>query len=161
MRTSVKALLFSTILIVFVGFSCSEGEPVTKEGPFNISELGGNWEATSAYFRSDDGNMDIELIGEGGTVTMSVQSSGRFTMIVDPADRASYSVGGEMFWEIWEGQYLFSITWDVDPDDWENYGATLTESTLLISGSFGTAEYDFDNDGTPESSTLRIEFTRV
>ncbi len=48
MRTSVKALLFSTILIVFVGFSCSEGEPVTKEGPFNISELAGNWEATSA-----------------------------------------------------------------------------------------------------------------
>ncbi|MBT8280753.1 MAG: hypothetical protein KJO16_04185 [Muriicola sp.] len=161
MRTSAKTLLFSTILVLFIAFSCSEGEPVTKEGPFNISELAGNWEATSAYFSSDDGESNIELIGEGGSVTMAIQSSGRFTMTVNPADRAAYTVGGEMFWEIWEGQYLFSITWNDYPDDWENYTATLTDTTLLISGSFGTGEYDFDNDGTPESTTLRIDFIRV
>jgi hypothetical protein len=161
MRTSLKTLLFSTILVVFVAFSCNEKDPpTTQDGPFKISELAGNWEATYASFIRDSDDMAVEIIGDGGTVTMAVQSSGRFTMTIDPADRAVYTVSGEMFWEIWEGNYYFSIEWADYPGDWDSYGATLTSNTLEIFGGQETGEYDFDNDGSSESARVRFTFVR-
>jgi hypothetical protein len=160
MGNSIKTVLLSTMLVLFVVWSCSkEEDSLVKKGPFNISELAGNWEATSAGFTGSD--MAVELIAEGGTVTMSVQSSGKFTMSIDPVDRTAYTVSGEMFWEEWEGNSYFAIEWDDYPGDWDTYGATLTTSTLSISGGFDTGEYDFDNDGTFESVRVNFEFIRV
>lgn len=160
MGTSVKTLVVSTLVILFAICSCSKEEDVlVKKGPFNISELAGNWEATIAGFTGSE--MAIDVVAEGGTVTMSVQSSGKFTLNIDPIDRAAYSVGGEMFWEEWEGNSYFAIEWDDYPGDWDTYGATLTATTLSIGGGFDTGEYDFDNDGTFEPVRITFEFIRV
>lgn len=160
MRTSIKILVFGTILILFVSLSCNkEGDPLTKEGPFNISELAGNWEATRASFSGD--NMAVDVIDEGGSVSMSVQSSGRFTLTIDPADQAAYNVSGEMSWEKFEGKSYFAIEWDDYPGDWDTYGATLTATTLDINGGFDSGEYDFDGDGTFESASVSLAFIRI
>ena len=160
MGTSIKTIVLSTILALFIVYSCSkEEDSLVKKGPFNISELAGNWEATKAGFTGND--MAIDLIAEGGAVTMSVQSSGKFTMNIDPVDRAAYTVSGEMFWEEWEGSSYFAIEWDDYPGDWDTYGATLTATTLRINGGFDTGEYDFENDGTFESVSVTFEFVRV
>ncbi len=161
MRVSVKALLFSTIFVMLLAFSCSNGdeEELTMEGPFNISELAGNWDATSARFTGN--TMFIDVVEDGGTVTMTVQSNGRFIMTIDPADRSSYTASGEMFWEKWEGEFYFAIGWDKYPGDWETYGATLSSTTLTINGGGDSGEYDFDNDGTFESTSLNLEFERI
>ncbi len=162
MRTSTKSVLLAVLFILFVAASCGEKDPpITPDGPFNISELAGNWEATSASFIRDSDAMSVEIIGDGGTVTMAVQSSGRFTMTIDPSDRPAYTVSGEMFWEIWEGNYYFSIEWADYPGDWDSYGATLTGDTFEIFGGFDTGEYDFDNDGTSESARISFTFVRV
>lgn len=162
MRTSAITLFFCTILVVLVSFSCNEKDPpTTQDGPFNISELAGNWVATSAYFVRDSDGLAVDIIADGGTVSMSVHSSGRFTMVLDPADRASYTVNGEMFWEIWEGNYYFSIEWADYPGDWDSYGATLTGNTLEIFGGQETGEYDFDNDGSSDSARVNFSFVRI
>jgi hypothetical protein len=161
MRTLTKSVLFSVFFILFIALSCGEEDPpITPDGPFNISELTGNWEATFASFIRDSDDMAVEIVGDGGTVTMVVQSNGRFTMTIDPADRAAYTVSGKMFWEIWEGNYYFSIEWADYPGDWDSYGATLIGDTLEINGSFETGEYDFDNDGSSESARVRFTFVR-
>lgn len=163
MKTLGKLFLFVP-LFAFLLFSCSKDETddlVKEEGPFKISELAGNWEATSAFFVRDSDDMTIDIIGDGGTVSIAVQSNGRFVMTMDPADRAAYTVSGDMSWEKWEGEYYFAIEWDDYPGDWDTYGATLTATTFEIRGSFDTGEYDFDNDGSSESARVGFEFIRV
>lgn len=161
MKTLRKIFLFAP-LFAFLLLSCSdEAESVddlVKEGDFKISELAGNWEAT--YARFSDNVQQVEIIGDGGTASMTVQSSGVFTITVNPVERASYTVSGEMFWEKFEGTYYFAIEWANYPGDWDTYGATLTATTLDINGGSESGEYDFDNDGNFEPCSISLKFVR-
>ncbi|MGB5379202.1 hypothetical protein [Muriicola sp.] len=161
MRTSINALL-STLVILFFAFACSKDDPsdeLTKDGHFNISELAGNWEITKAQFSVN--TLSVDVVQDGGTASMTVQSSGRFTVTLDPIDRVAYTVSGEMFWEKWEGTYYFAIVWDSYPDDWDTYGHTWDGTTFTINGGSETGEYDFDNDGDAELCTLHFIFVRA
>lgn len=162
MTTPHKFILFAPFIALLM-LSCSKDSPsevLVKEGPFKISELAGNWEANRAYF--SDGNMNsIDVVGEGGSVSLTVQSSGSFSMTFDPEDRAAYTVGGEMFWEPFEGNFYFAIEWDKYQGDWDTYGATLNATTFTLSGGFDSGEYDFDNDGTFEATNTGFEFERI
>ena len=166
MKNSIKLVVFSMVLLLFVGFSCSKNDPdpLVKEGegaPFKISELAGSWEATSAFFVRDSDNLSVDIIADGGSSSITVQSSGKFTLTINPADRAAFTISGEMFWELFEGNYFFAIAWDDYPGDWDTYGATLAATTFSINGGFDTGEYDFDDNGTFETASISFEFTRV
>ena len=126
---------FLLVLLVSFSFSCSSDDDedvITKDGPFQISELAGSWEATQAFFGGE--TMNVDLIGEGGSATLNVQSSGRFTLNIDPADRPAYSVSGEMFWEEWDGRFYFAIEWDDAQGDWD----PLLSRSLLLKASFSS-----------------------
>lgn len=155
--------IFNPTLIRIFLFSCSGDDPdplVKVGGPFEISELAGSWDATSANF--SDGNTNfLDIIDEGGTVTLTIHSSGRFTLTIDPSDSPSYTTSGEMFWEEFEGQYFFAIEWTNYPGDWDTYGATLNATTFTLNGGFESGEYDFDNDGNFESASISFTFVRV
>ena len=163
MKYSIKTLLFSTLLLLFVASSCSkdESELLKEGGPFKISELAGNWEATSAFFNRDSDGMSVDIVAEGGSLSLSVQSSGRCAFTIDPVDREGYTESGEMFWELYEGDYYFAIAWDAYPDDWASYGATFTDTTFFMNGGPDTGEYDFENDGTSESASIGFEFIKI
>ena len=155
-------IYFLMFLLIPLSFACSSdednGENITKVGPFAISELNGNWNATEAKFTGN--GVMVDVVDDGGTVTMSVQSNGRFTITLDPVDRAAYTVSGEMFWEEWEGNFYFSILWDKYPDDWESYGHTYTGTSFSLNGGPETGEYDFNNDGSYEVCELDLTFVR-
>jgi hypothetical protein len=161
MKNSIKILLFCMVLILFVAPSCNkdDSELVKEGGPFKINELAGNWEATSAFFGNDSASKYI--IEDGGSLSLSVESNGRCTLIVGPDDREAYTESGEMFWELYEGDYYFAIRWDAYPDDWATYGATYNDSTFFMNGGFDSGEYDFDNDGTSESAGIGFAFKRI
>ncbi|NNJ89152.1 MAG: hypothetical protein HKP53_07105 [Eudoraea sp.] len=162
MRTSLKTLLIGTLLVLFGAVSCSEEDPInelTKDGDFNISELAGTWEATQAQFSVNTTSVDV--VEDGGTVEMTVQSSGGFTLTLDPIDRAPYTVSGEFWWEKWEGTFYFAIVWDDEPGDWDTYGHTWDGTTFRINGGADSGEYDFDNDGDAEPCTLHFDFVRT
>ena len=155
--------LFTNILIVLFAafaYSCSsddiEEEALTKDGPFPISELAGTWEATKAQFSVSTTSVDV--VEDGGTASMTVQSNGRFTVTLNPIDRDAYTVSGEMFWELWQGSYYFAIVWDDEPGDWDTYGHTFKDNTFSINGGADTGEYDFDNDGDMEACSLHFIF---
>ena len=149
-------------LILFVSFSCSsddeDADVLTKDGPFQISELAGSWEATKAQFSVSSTSVDV--VEAGGTASMTVQSSGRFTLTLDPVDRAAYTLSGEMFWEAWEGTYYFAIDWDDDSGEWDTYGHTYDGTTLSLNGGTDSGEYDFENDGDMEACTVHFIFDR-
>ena len=163
MKTLSRIILFVP-LFAFLLVSCSKSgddplDELVPVGDFPISELAGNWLAEFASF-NDGVNNSVEIVGEGGSVSLSVQSSGRFVLTIDPVDRDAYTASGTMAWEKWEGQYYFAIVWDDYPDDWDTYGATLSDTIFTISGGFESGEYDFDNDGTFETCGISFRFTR-
>ena len=163
MKTLGKLFLLAPVF-AFLLLSCSKDETddlVKEGGPFLISELAGNWEATSAFFVRDSDNMSVDVIGDGGSSSITVQSNGKFVLTIDPIDRAAYSISGEMFWELFEENYFFAIAWDDYPGDWDTYGATLMPTTFVINGGFDSGEYDFDDDGTFDTASISFEFTRV
>ena len=163
MKTLSKILIAPCLVFAFLLFYCSpEEDPddvLISVGDFPISDLTGDWVATSARFSDDVHN--VEIISEGGSVSLAVQSNGRFTLTINPADRAPYNASGKMAWEKWEGRFYFAIVWDDYPDDWETYGATLTDTTFGINGgNMGAGEYDFDNNGTFEPCRVNLNFIR-
>ncbi len=160
MKTFLYMILLGGLVLLPSG-SCSSDDDdseLSKEGDFNISELAGNWEATQAQFSVN--TVSVDVVQDGGTVTMTVQSSGRFTLTLDPVDRSAYTVSGEMFWEEWQGAFFFAIAWDDEPGDWDTYGHTWDGTTFSINGGFDSGEYDFDNDGDAESCSLHFTFVR-
>ena len=150
------------ILLAAFAISCSSSDDdedvLTKDGPFNISELAGTWDATKAQFSVN--TVSVDVVEDGGTAEMTVQSNGRFTVRLDPVDRAAYTVSGEMFWEEWQNTYYFAIEWDDEPGDWDTYGHTYDGTTLSLNGGADTGAYDFDNDGDMESCSLHFIFVR-
>jgi hypothetical protein len=165
MKSSIKTLLFSTVLISFIAFSCSkdelELELVKEGGPFAISELTGNWEATAAnFFRVSDG-LQADIIADGGFLSLTVQSSGRCTFTIDPFDRDAYMVSGEMFWGRYEDEDALAIVFDDSPDDRSYFRyIELTDTTFNLGCTSECGEYDFNNDGTSETADLVFDFIR-
>jgi len=152
------------ISLISLNFSCSTDDDddidkqLTKNGPFHISELNGTWEATNAQFSVS--GVSVDVVEDGGTVLMTVQSDGSFTLTLNPIDRNVYTVSGEMFWEEWQNTFYFAIVWDDDPDDWDTYGHTYDGTILTLNGGTDTGEYDFNNDGGMEACSVHFIFDR-
>tara|TARA_R110001583_G_scaffold93462_5_gene236370 strand:+ start:70 stop:555 length:486 start_codon:yes stop_codon:yes gene_type:complete len=151
------------ISLIPLTFSCNSDDDedvhlLTKDGTFQISELTGTWEATKAQFSVN--TVSIDVVEDGGTASMSVQSNGRFTLTLDPVNRNAYTVDGEMFWEEWQQTFYFAIVWDDSPDDWDTYGHTFDGTTLSLNGGADTGEYDFDTDGDMEACSVHFIFVR-
>ena len=158
MKTFTYIFLISLISLSFSCSSDDDTDELTKDGPFQISELAGTWDADKAQFSV--ATTSIDVVEDGGTVSMSVQSNGRFTLTIDPIDRNAYTVRGEMFWEEWQQTFYFAIVWDDYPNDWDTYGHTYDGTTLTLNGGTGSGEYDFNNDGNMQSCSVHFIFVR-
>ena len=163
-----KIILLVT-LTTCLTFSCgkddSEGDTdlVKEGGPFEFSELAGTWEGTVAlFFRPFSNSAEAEIVGDGGSVSLTVQSNGKCTFTINPIDCEAYTESGEMFWELYDDQYYLEIVWNGSPpDEGSSFNAELTDTTFnLWCGPEECVEYDFNCDGTPETATLSFLFIR-
>ena len=163
---TLPQILLSSLFILFL-FACSDDDEdvMSDTGPnFAISELQGTWNATTLIFTySGQGPVpdpsSYDVIGEGGTATLSVQSNGRFTLTVRPAGLATETFSGLMYFE--DGEF-FAIQFDDDPpNDPTYFGETLTGNTFQLNGGPDTAEWDFDGDGNDESASVFLIFERA
>ncbi len=162
---NVKSILL-VALITCLTFSCdeddSESELSSEGGPFEISELAGNWEATSAIFVRVSDNLFVDIVADGGSLSLIVQSNRRCTFTVDPVDRAAYTVSGEMFWGNFEGDTALAIVFDDSPDDRSYFRShELTDTTFDLGCTSECGEYDFNNNGTAETADLSFFFVRI
>lgn len=164
---SLFTYLFSSIFVFFL-LACSsddDDDVMADTGPsFSISELQGTWNATSVTFSfSGQGAVPepsfYDVIAEGGSATLVVQSNGRFTLTVTPAGLDAESFSGRMYFE--DGEF-FAIQFDDDPpNDPTYFGETLSGDTFTLNGGPDTAEWDFDGDGQDEPASVFLRFERV
>ena len=159
-------IILLVVLTTCLTFSCgeddSEGdtELFTEGGPFEISELAGNWEATLAYFRRTSDNLEVDIVGDGGSVSLNVQSNRRCAFTINPFDCETYTESGEMFWELDNEEYYLAIVWDDFPDESSSFRAELNNIGFHIQCFDDCVEYDFNCDGTPEAANLDFFFIR-
>lgn len=152
------------ILISFLSISCSsdDPEPFALTGPaFSISEMAGSWEAVEAAFIpavAHEPEDQVAFIQEGGSVSMVIQTNGRFTINGVPVVGNQYSYKGRMFFEDGES---FAIEFDKYSGDYDYWFVRLTATTLELNAGDTAGEYDFDNDGTFEAATVILKFKRT
>jgi len=145
MKKTGLALLFFVVLAPLTIFvACSDDdEPSTDR----VSEIAGTWTATSASFNG------IDVVLEGGSVTMVIQSNGRFTFTIKRPEETDMVFTGKLgFDEQW-----LAVEYDTNPGEYEYYDITYDAHNLHIGAN---SEFDFDGNGTDEFVIFFLEMVR-
>ncbi|MEX0287728.1 MAG: hypothetical protein AB3N14_01325 [Flavobacteriaceae bacterium] len=152
-------LMIAVLSLTSINYSCSSDgedgvESCSLDGPnFSISDVAGSWTATTATFSILNNPNNRDIIAEGGSVSLSVQGSGRFSLTIMEGDGTTQNFSGNLgFCD--DG---FNVAYDDAPDDPEIYTTSFngTEFTLL-----GDTEFDVDADGTEDAAIVRLIFVR-
>jgi len=121
----------------------------------SMADIAGNWTATSATFsRSAAGPvLDVEIIGQGGTATLVIQATGRFTFTWQLPGDPPVVVTGQLAFD----EDLLVVSDDADPEEWEFYAIQFSGNTMFLGGP---AEFDFDGDTIAEAAILSMDLIR-
>ncbi len=124
----------------------------------SVAALTGNWNATQGIFSSASAGpaSQTDVVANGGSLTLNIQSDGRFTLtITKQAESPALSTGQLGF-----DEDLLVVYFDEDPDDFEFFAIAHNEPNLSISGGNGAIDFDFDGNGTDEPANVDFEFIR-
>ena len=167
MKLIHKLLILAPFFCFFL-VACNSDEDGDEQSPtgpdFAISDLVGTWNATDLVFTYSGAPpipdpSTYDLIAEGGSANVVVQSDGRFTLTVTPAGQGSEVFTGLMYFE--DGEF-FAIQFDDDPpNDPTYFGESLVGNTFTLNGGPDTAEWDFDDDGNDEPASVFLRFVKV
>ena len=148
-------IIFLGISILFI--QCGEDdEDFPLDGTIlSMDEISGNWEATMVEFSNAAAGpvQTVEIIGAGGSFTLTIQTNGRFTMNLSIPGTTTEITGGQLGFD----EELLVVIYDEDPDEWEYFGIMLNNDELLLTGP-GT--FDFDGDNIDESAFVALELER-
>jgi hypothetical protein len=150
----------AVILLALLLLSCdnNRGEPefadCSLEGPdFSIADLSGNWKASDAVVQLIPPGSTKDIVADGGTVQLFVDSSGSFTLLVHETNRKSEDFTGKF--SFCDGN--FYAVYDDDPDKYEEYDPVFDGVQLFY---YGPTDYDYDGDGVEEGVSIAFTFTR-
>ena len=145
MKKTSMALLFVVIMVPLTMLvACSDNDDPSTD---RISEIAGTWTATAATFNGTD------VVSEGGSVTLAIQSNGRFTFTIKrPGETDMIFTGKLGFDEQW-----LAVEYDTDPGEYEYYDITYDEHNMHIGAN---SEFDFDGDGTDEVVIFFLDMVR-
>lgn len=146
-RTRTLFALIAAALLLPSG--CSD-DPVE---PPSVENFARSWSLTSCAYRSNaNPALSADLVGSGWAINLFVNDNGRLRYAWTPP-------GGEP--DFWDGSWSVDggalvVTRDGFGFSWE-FEARVQEASMTMSGA--QAEYDFDNDGTPEAATWNLAGT--
>lgn len=152
--------LLTMIMFSFSLVSCSEdeGPDCSLNGTnFSVSDISGNWTATEASFFnvSTEPIQVVDVVAEGGSVTLSIQSNGRFTLNITESGGSNTRSSGDLCFD----EDLLVVRFDGDAaDDFEFFRVTLNGTNNLSLD--GPAEFDFDGNGTPDPADISLALVR-
>ena len=159
--STTKYLLPLVCLLLVLSCSDDEGEDDFSLNGTNIAmaDIAGNWNATKGLFGSAALGpvSETDVVAEGGSLTLNIQNTGRFTLTITENGQAPETTTGRMAFD----EDLLVIFFDDDPEEFEFFSITHNEPNLFISGGNGSAEFDFDGDGVEEPANVDFEFTRI
>nr|WP_299343196.1 hypothetical protein [Allomuricauda sp.] len=123
-------------------------------GPnFSISDISGDWVATQGNFDVPESSIQVDVVAEGGSVTLNVQPNGEFTLVITPNGAESETTTGDL--AFCDG--LFTVRYDNMPNETETLTVTLNNDVLAITGPI---LFDVDDDGTDDEAFVILRFER-
>jgi hypothetical protein len=158
-RTIEKMAFYVIMAVVVIISACSDDEEVPLTGTkYSFSDIAGSWNATSAliFSLSVAQPETVDIMDEGGSLTLAVQSNRKFTLtIVRPGRADEISTGNMGFDEEW-----VAMAFDDAPNDYSYMFIQLDDprENMIIRGE---TEYDFDLDGTEELTSVDLEMVRI
>jgi len=161
--TPMNQLYSLLFIILFCGmFGCSEegADDFSLVGTnISVSDISGSWNATQAIFsRTGPGpGAQVDVVAEGGSVTLQIQNDGRFTVTVTESGEAPEISTGRLGFD----EDLLVISFDDDPEEFEFFGITHNEPNMTIQGGNGSAGFDFDGDGVEEAANIDFVLVRI
>ena len=150
------SLLILLLTVSLGACDSSEDDDFSLNGTIlSMSDIAGTWNATRANFsRSADGPaLAVELVSQGGSATLVIQSNGRFTFTTTLPGEAPTVTTGQLGFD----EDLLVVIFVDDPDDFEFFGIQLSGNTLSLNGQ-GT--YDFDNGDGEIAAHIELELVR-
>ncbi len=158
-----RHLFISCLLLSGILFNCSsedDGPDCSLNGTIiSVSQIAGSWNATrGAFFSTSSGPaFNVDVVADGGSVTLTIQTDGRFSVTVSPVGEVPTTSNGSMCFD----EDLLVIIFDSDPDEFEFFGITLNEPIMTLGGGNGSAEFDFDGDGVDEPANIDWVLERI
>ena len=158
-----RFFLYSLVAVLVAVFSsCSkDGDEVSisLNGPvLSVSDFSGTWLATTAIFENFDGSQRLEIVAEGGSATLVVQTNGRFSITLNIQGQGSEVISGELgFNEDEYGDRLIVVFDGEDPEDYEVFNISLNGGVLSLSG---VTTFDFTGNGTEEPAVIDLVMER-
>ena len=145
MKNNRSFLLLSVLLVPLVFLTaCKKDGGKTDE---RIADIAGLWTATYASFNG------VDVVEEGGSVTLEIKDSGRFTFTIQRPERSAMVFTGTLgFDEEW-----LEVEYDNYPGEYEYYDISYDEQNLHIGAN---SEFDFDVDGSDEIVIFFLDMVR-
>lgn len=103
---------FAAALAGALALGCG-GDEGTGPGGITIADLAGTWDATTATFEGVDGSGFVDVIADGGSVTLTITGDGRFTFVLTLPGESPETASGTMHFE----EDFLVMTFDDDPSD--------------------------------------------
>ena len=137
-------LIVAVLLPLFLFVSCNKDDEFSDE---RVSEIAGTWTATSASFNG------LDVVDEGGSVTLEIQDNGKFTFTIKRPGRTDMVFTGRLgFDEEW-----LAVEYDTNPGEYEYYDSTYDADSLNIGAN---SEFDFDGVGSDEFVIFFLDMVR-
>lgn len=150
-------------LALAIGLSaCGGGTPMGPEG-ITLEDISGRWAATVFEF-STAGSVafpSVDLVADGITITLDIQSNGRFTLTqTSPQGAVDQSTGSLSFDA--EAEDFLLLTFDDDPaDELEFFFVVVSQASFRLIDTTGEGEFDFDGDGVDEPARVNSTWVRM
>ena len=149
LRNFVWVPLISLSLVFLVGCEDDDDDFSSSGNTLSISDIQGNWIATSATFTAPQ---FTDILAEGATVTLAIQSNGRFTFTMmmpgEPDDVTTGKLG-------FDGDFL-AVRFD-DEEEEASFFISLINEILTLRGQ---TELDLDGNGVDDFGILELIMER-
>lgn len=151
-QTNIFIIFLSAIFSLFTLLTSCDGddEDSGTGTTLTISDIAGSWTATSATFSAPE---FTDLIAEGATMSMVVETNGRFSFTMKFAgEEADVSTGKLGFDDKW-----LTMEFDDDPGEEISFFISLINNIMTLRGQ---TELDPDRNGTEDFGTLELIMKR-
>jgi len=149
---SHRLLPLSLALALGAALACSDSNGTSN---VTLADLAGTWDATQFTLTNPaDGSQSVDLIGMGGSFTLTINASGAFSgtqTILGTTDTFSGTIQ-------LSGNHSMSLVDAANPSDITDVTYTLSGDHLVITSSDLT--WDWNNDGTDEAANLSAALQR-